>query len=216
MKKLDGIIFDLDGTLWDSSKEVAISWNKTIKRYDEIERELTLADIQGIMGMQVPEIAKKLFPDLKEEKRVEVVTACCREECAHLRKRGGRLFEGMRETMESLSGRYPLFIVSNCLEGYIEAFLEAHRLDGIFRDFLSAEATGFDKAGNIRLIRENYHLTHTIYVGDTRGDQEACRKSNTPFVFASYGFGNVSEDGWKIEKISDLPDLIGQIEDRIE
>ena len=30
MKK--GIIFDMDGTLWDSAAEVAESWNETVKR----------------------------------------------------------------------------------------------------------------------------------------------------------------------------------------
>ncbi len=74
MKKLDGIMFDLDGTLWDSSKEVALSWNETIKRYEEVKRTLTQKDIRGIMGLQVPGIAQKLFPDLEEEKRVEIVS----------------------------------------------------------------------------------------------------------------------------------------------
>lgn len=216
MKRLDGIIFDLDGTLWDSSKEVAVSWNKTMERFDEVEKVLTQTDIQGIMGLQVPGIAKKLFPELEEEKRIEIITACCREECAHLRKMGGELFEGMRETIENLSKKYSLFIVSNCLEGYIESFLSFHKMSDYFRDFLSAEATGYDKYRNIDLIRKKHHLNHTIYLGDTKGDQEACKKSNTTFVFASYGFGAASDDAWKIKKISDLPDLIQQIEDRIE
>ncbi|HIS56377.1 MAG: HAD family hydrolase [Lachnospiraceae bacterium] len=216
MKKLDGIMFDLDGTLWDSSKEVALSWNETIKRYEEVKRTLTQKDIRGIMGLQVPGIAQKLFPDLEEEKRVEIVTACCLEECGHLRKTGGDLFAGMRETIETLAEQYPLFIVSNCLEGYIEAFLEFHRMGRFFSDFLAAGTTGLEKADNIKRIRQKHHLEKVIYLGDTAGDQEACEKSGTPFVFASYGFGHVRPGGWQIGKISDLPDLIRQIEEIIE
>ena len=33
-KDIDSIIFDLDGTLWDSRKEVADSWSEIIKQYD--------------------------------------------------------------------------------------------------------------------------------------------------------------------------------------
>ena len=30
-KEMKGIIFDVDGTLWDSTEMVAVAWNKVIK-----------------------------------------------------------------------------------------------------------------------------------------------------------------------------------------
>lgn len=212
MKKLDGIMFDLDGTLWDSSKEVAVSWNETRRRLGEAGRPLTQADIRGIMGLQVPGIAEKLFPEMEEEERIALVTACCRDECGHLRKTGGHLFPGMRETVEALAAQYPLFIVSNCLEGYIESFLAFHGMGGYFRDFLAAETTGRSKAENIAWMRRRHGLAQTVYIGDTRGDMEACEASKTPFVLAAYGFGTVEQSGRQIEKISELPGLIRQME----
>ena len=32
---MKGIIFDVDGTLWDSTREVAVAWNKVLQ--DEME-----------------------------------------------------------------------------------------------------------------------------------------------------------------------------------
>ena len=48
MKK--GIIFDMDGTLWDSAKQVAESWNVVLeKEYPEAFRE-TLVVLDGTTG----------------------------------------------------------------------------------------------------------------------------------------------------------------------
>ena len=36
------------------------------------------------------------------------------------------------------------------------------------------------------------------------GDFLSCRKAGVPFVFASYGFGDVPEPDYRIEKPADL------------
>ena len=46
-----------------------------------------------------------------------------------------------------------------------------------------------------------------VYVGDTMGDFLSCRKAGVPFVFASYGFGDVPEPDEIIRKPMDLVDL---------
>ena len=53
-------------------------------------------------------------------------------------------------------------------------------------------------------ITRDYHLTSPVYVGDTLGDYQACRKAGVPFVFASYGFGQVETPDYRIEKPLDL------------
>ena len=49
-----------------------------------------------------------------------------------------------------------------------------------------------------------HHLQSPVYVGDTMGDFLSCRKAGVPFVFASYGFGDVPEPDYRIEKPADL------------
>lgn len=68
MKK--GILFDLDGTLWDSSKEVAISWTEALKKHSDIKMEITTEMIQGVMGKSMTEIAD-IFLSLINSKGAE-------------------------------------------------------------------------------------------------------------------------------------------------
>ena len=90
MKK--GLIFDMDGTLWDSAENVAVSWNIAIEESGMIERVLTTADIQGVMGKTMDKIADALFPELSKEDRMTLLEACCKLENEYLREHGGVLY----------------------------------------------------------------------------------------------------------------------------
>ena len=65
MKK-QGIIFDMDGTLWDSAANVAESWNEAIRQDGRLNKALTEADIKGVMGKTMDVIADILFPELEK------------------------------------------------------------------------------------------------------------------------------------------------------
>lgn len=167
--KADGIIFDLDGTLWNSIKPVTESWNEVIERRLGSEAKITDQDIHDCMGLLMEDIGRKLFPELPEEEMRSVLKECCVYENEYVGNVGGTLFEGLEETLEKLSSKFPLFIVSNCQEGYIEAFFKAHGLQRYFKDYENPGRTGLAKAGNIRLITERNNLKHPVYVGDTQG-----------------------------------------------
>ena len=47
-------------------------------------------------------------------------------------------------------------------------------------------------------------MKNPIYVGDTNGDIEGARIAGIPFVYASYGFGDVESFDYKIDDISEL------------
>lgn len=206
--KLDSIIFDLDGTLWDSTAEVVKSFNKTISKYSEVKGKLTVEDIKGIMGFTVEDIAVKFFPYLDREKGLEIIKKCCEEECSYLENRGGILYDGLEETLKKLASTHKLFIVSNCQCGYIESFFKVHGLSKSFDDYENPGRTGLTKGENINLIINRNNLKSPIYVGDTKGDLKAAKFASIPFIYARYGFGKVEEYDYIIDSFEELYKLI--------
>lgn len=201
---MDSIIFDLDGTIWDPIDTVLNAWNSCIKRHSQIKKELTRADFEGTMGLQMHDISKKLFPNLNEDFREQVIKECCHAERGYIKKQGGNLYPNVEEILNILSKKYKLFIVSNCQDGYIESFYEFHNLEKYFLDYENPGRTGLSKGENINLIIKRNNLFTPIYIGDTVGDLNAARYVGIPFVYAKYGFGQVMEYDYTIEKFDEL------------
>lgn len=185
---IDGILFDLDGTLWNSSRAVAESWGETLRALDPEARCPGPAEIRSIMGMTAPQIAEALFSHYGADAE-RICLACIHGENAYIAVHGGELFPDLEQTLATLAKRAPLFIVSNCLEGYIESFLQSSGLDRYFRDFECEGSTGLTKAENIALLCRRHGLRRPVYIGDTRSDELAARGAGVAFVHAAYGFG---------------------------
>ena len=204
---IDSIIFDLDGTLWDSIEEISKTWSLVLSKYDYERKEVTVEDLQICMGKQLDEIGEILLPKLSIELRRKIMHECCTLENEYLGNYGGKLYENVEETLKELSKKYKLFIVSNCQDGYIECFFKAHKLDKYFTDYECPGRTGLSKGENNKLIIERNNLKNPVYVGDTEGDAESAKVAGIPFVFAKYGFGNVKEYQYEINKFEDLSTL---------
>ncbi len=204
---MDSIIFDLDGTLWDSTEEICKTWNMVLKDYPNIREPITVKELEGCMGLLLDDISKKLFPNESPAKQKELITKCCELENKYLAEYGGKLFPKLEKTLSALSKKYKLFIVSNCQSGYIEAFFKGHNMQKYFTGFISAGDTGLEKGENNKLIIKKYNLKAPIYVGDTIGDYKSAKVAEIPFVYAEYGFGEADEYDYKISEFSELAKL---------
>ena len=203
-QQTDGIIFDLDGTLWDSTQAVADAWQASISKLDYIDRTVTQEDVRAITGMPYNAIYDKLFPNLNENQRQELMGLCAEEELRHLKAEGGILYEGLEETLTYLQQKHQLFIVSNCQVGYIDIFLEYHNMQRFFTDHGCFGDFHKPKGENIKDIIQRNNLQAAVYVGDTKGDYEASQQAGVPFVYARYGFGEVAADVPHIDQFADL------------
>ena len=207
------ILFDLDGTLWDSSEQVTEAWNLVFER-EGVPVRLTGDDMRRLMGRTMDEIALAVFPEDDRAYRERMLDACCREENEYLRLHGAVLYPGLRETLEALAREHGLFIVSNCQTGYIEAFLEAHDLAPLFRDHECFGRTGRGKAENIRILLERQGARDAVYVGDTAGDEASAAAAGIPFIHAAYGFGKAEAPAAVIRRVTELPEVLKALENR--
>ena len=208
---IDGIIFDLDGTLWDSCRVVSESWGETLRRQFGIRNGPTPAQVKRIMGMTADEIADTLFSGYGEHFR-EICVACIHGENDYIADHGGDVYPGVPAMLEALSKRYPLFIVSNCLDGYIECFLKSSGLSAFFRDWACEGSTGLRKAGNISLIAGRHGLRAPVYIGDTVMDERSAREAGCPFIHAAYGFGSAERPDAVAAAPAELPAVIARLE----
>lgn len=208
---IDGIIFDLDGTLWDSRQAVTESWNDSLARHAPGAAPFSAAQIESVMGLGRREIGEKLFSAFGSRGE-ELCGLCLREENGFLARRGGRLYPGTEALLKGLAESLPLFIVSNCQAGYIESFLSFSGLGPWIKDHLCEGDTGLDKAGNIGLIRRRHGLERPVYLGDTALDEKSAKAAGCLFVHAGYGFGRAQDPAGRISSPGELPGLLSKLQ----
>ena len=206
MKK--GIIFDMDGTLWDAGESIAKAWNIVMQRRGLVRTSFTADDIHGIMGKTIEGIADALFGEYSKEERMDITRECLVYENEYLAEHGGELFDKLEDVLKTLQEEYPLYIVSNCEKGYIEGFLAYYDFGKYFKDFESHGNTGLPKGQNIRLVAERNGLTDVIYIGDIQSDYNASREAGVGFIHAAYGFGTIEEEVPAVSCIAQVPEAI--------
>lgn len=173
----DGVIFDLDGTLWDSTQEI-------LNCYRQYFPQLTLWKLRKLMGKSSAQIAAELGTDAETIQRIQD------SEIEWLSEHIVAPYVEVTGLIQYLNTRdIPCYIVSNCQARYIECFLYTSGLTKSFHDWVSHGDNGYDKASNIKLIVDRNHIKNPVFVGDTEGDKEAASYNHMKFIWAAYGFG---------------------------
>lgn len=210
---MESIIFDLDGTMWDSTKEAAYVWKEVASKNPAITDEITRETLKALYGLPLEDIAVGLFQSVPKEVAIATMEECVLAQNPYLAKYKGVLLGDIEGTLRTLKKRYRLFIVSNCKSGYIEAFLEGNKLAPYFVDHLCPGDTGKLKADNIRIIMERNQITSAIYVGDTAGDGKAAHEAGLDFIYARFGFGEATEYEYVIDSFEELVSLMKDIDE---
>lgn len=82
------VIFDLDGTLWDSSQQIVEAWNPVLRVHG---KEITVEQMCGFMGKTLTVIGSLIFPDKAEKEYMKIMAECSKAEHPYVRQHGGVL-----------------------------------------------------------------------------------------------------------------------------
>jgi phosphoglycolate phosphatase len=205
---MKNIIFDVDGTLWDTTEVVAKAWNRAISDIGGTGAVISAEVLKKEFGKTMDVIASDLFFDASEKDKNLILQKCCEYEHDDLIKNTEDLmYPNVQIALGKLSEKCNLFIVSNCQCGYIELFMKKSGIEKYITDFECFGNTGRSKGENIKLLMERNNLEDVVYVGDTQGDYEATVLAGVPFVYAEYGFGSVENFYLAINDIKELLDM---------
>jgi phosphoglycolate phosphatase len=202
----DSIIFDLDGTLWNTCPACAVAWNHVLRRNGIGFREIIARDVESVCGKPHEACIRQVFDGLPESHIQTLIRETAIEDLRFIRELGGVLYAGVAEGLSRLGQRFPLFIVSNCQAGYIEMFLEMTGLGPLFRDFECWGNTGQAKDDNVRSLIGRNGLQSPILIGDAEGDRQAAKACGIPFIHVTYGFFDLDGDHARFGDFAGLVD----------
>lgn len=208
--KIDAVIFDVDGTLWDTTDLVATAWNQAVAEFGIKDTETITGDIlKREFGKPMNIIMDNLFPKEGEQTKADLLKLCCKYEHEILENAPKDiLYPGVEEVFQTLSKKCKVGVVSNCQSGYIELFLKKNGLEQFVVDTECYGDTLLSKGENIKLLMERNGIENAIYVGDTIGDYNATVYAGIPFVFARYGFGSVENPYKAVDDIREVLELV--------
>ena len=203
--KYESLIFDIDGTLWDSRALVAEGYNKQLEAEGLGHLATNAAVLKTLIGKTMTDIADALFEEIPTPERYDLMERCMATENEYLFANPCQIgYPKVKETLEQLKKKYRLFIVSNSQCGYPELCIEKLGLTELIEGHMCFGDTGTSKGQTILTLMKKHNIQSAIYIGDTQGDREACLEANMPFIFCTYGLGQAESWDAKIDSIDEL------------
>lgn len=200
------IIFDLDGTLYQTHLTLIKAIEKTFKDLNlEIPKNDTITEN---IGNIIEDLCFKLV-NYKNEEMVSKVRAYEKELIKE-----GKLFEGVKDVLvELISLGYKLVICSNSSYEYIQTILKSTNIINLFL-IIKGREKDKSKTLLIKEILEETKAEYALVVGDRFVDIKASEENHLISIGALYGYGKneVSEATYTIKSIKQLIDLIYKIE----
>src|SRR5439155_18363573 len=209
VRALAAIVFDMDGTLFDSRTVVPDSYIAAIVKLGgrAYEREQIVAAYP--VGPPRAMIGHLLGRECSQED-LDVYHAILSEAAAGL-----RAYPGLREALDELSAAVPLAVFSGASTQACRILLEACDLAGLFPVVLGADEVARPKPAPDGIVeacrRLGVDVTASAYVGDAPYDLEAARRSGAVAVAAAWGhlFRPGLPADLVVQTPADLRDLIG-------
>lgn len=204
------IIFDMDGTLWDTVDVSKEAMDKVSNKYEEV-KEVSKETIKEGMGSSRIENGLRFMPYLDEDKREFYMGKLNEEVMKLIEEKGASIYNGVIDTIKDLSKEYKIGIITNNNDKYVELFIKFSGLKDYITDYMGASNHNITKAEAIKMVCERNNELHSYYVGDIKKDMDATIEAGQTFIHARYGFEPDLECDYHIDNIVELEEIIKKI-----
>lgn len=209
------ILFDLDGTLVDTSKDITNALNYALKTYNI--KELTVNDTVKMIGEGTTRLIEKIIGDANLRKRDEIIRQFIEYYLKHIADFSYE-YPFVRETLEQLKG-YKKAVISNKRESLSSKLLEKLDLFKYFNLVVGSDTISAKKPSPLPVFhvmeKLNTNQNESMIVGDSNYDIEAGKKAGIKTVAVTYGYRerqHLMDADHMIDSIKDLTTLILKIE----
>jgi phosphoglycolate phosphatase len=215
---VNAILFDLDGTLIDTARDIASSLNQALAEHDW--PALDERAVRGMIGRGAPVLieraARALGRPLEPSRHAEILARFL-EHYAQLEHSGriaARPYPGVRQALEGVRSRgMASAVVTNKQQSLSEGLLRHFELDGLIDVVVGGDRCERRKPHPEPLLFACRALqvepAHALMVGDSINDVEAARGAGIPVICVTYGYNEGADprslpaDGL-IESLADL------------
>jgi len=189
MEYIDLIIFDLDGTLIDSRRDIANAVNHTLKEVGLEEK--SVSEISSYIGTGVEDLIRRSLGKKQDslfKKALSVFIEYYREHCLD----NTYLYSGVKDVLEYFKNKRKVIVTNRRYETAILA-LRKLGVYNYFEDVLGGDDLGYLKPSSCLLDevihRLNIEKERTIIVGDMDVDILAGKRAGITTCAVTYGIG---------------------------
>lgn len=219
MMSIKLVIFDLDGTLVDSSKDITNALNYAIEPYGL--KHLTVEDAIKMVGEGITRLIEKLLGEENKGIMPDVLSRFLDYYSEHLLD-NTRPYPCVRETLTGL-GSYKKAVISNKRENLSRKILEGLGLIGFFDIVMGSDSVPEKKPSPlpVKKVIETLGVGphEAVIVGDSNLDIEAGKAAGVLTVAVKYGYRPIeviSHADHIIDKITELIPLLARLNPIIE
>jgi phosphoglycolate phosphatase len=184
------LVFDLDGTLIDSRRDIATAINRM--RAELGRPPLSLAEVVSVVGEGAKLLVDRALGGDVPEPVLERALATYLEHYRQVCLDTTLPYPGIESLLEAVVARYPLALLSNKGEALSRRILDGLGLSRFFREILGGDSLPTrkpDPAGLLLLARRfEVPPERLLMVGDTWVDAVTARNAGCPFALVEWGF----------------------------